>query len=104
MEFTTIGTTTWTAPATATSVTCLVVGGGGSGGGAFDNSAGGGGAGLVRTATMNVTPGQTYNVTVGAGGAGAVRPTYSNPRGSLSSNNMGSAPGGSGIVIISFNT
>jgi hypothetical protein len=94
-QFTTTGSTTWTAPATATSVSYLVVGGGGGGGGAFDNSAGGGGgAGLVLTGTMNVTPGQTYNVNVGTGGAGAIRPSpYSNP--AAAANNNNGSPGNS---------
>lgn len=87
-QFTTSGSVTWTAPATATSVNYLVVGGGGGGGGAYDNSAGGGGGGgLVLTGAMDVTPGQTYNIIVGEGGAGAIRPTYSNPLGQANNNN-----------------
>jgi hypothetical protein len=70
-SFTTIGTTSWTAPAGVTSVEYLVVGGGGGGGNAYDNSAGGGGgAGMVLSGTTSVTPGQSYTVTVGAGGLG----------------------------------
>jgi hypothetical protein len=70
-SFTTVGTTSWTAPAGVTSVEYLIVGGGGGGGNAYDNSAGGGGgAGMVLTGTTSVTPGQSYTITVGAGGAG----------------------------------
>ena len=88
----TSGTTTWTAPSTATSVRYLVVGGGGGGGGAYDNSGGGGGGGgLVLTGTMNVTPGQTYNVTVGAGGDGAIRPTYVSGQGPSVNSSDGSS-------------
>ena len=94
-QFTNVGSTTWVAPATATSVNYLVVGGGAGGGGAYDFSAGGGGgAGLVLTGTKDVTPGQTYTVTVGAGGAGAVRPTYISGQGP-SVNSADGSPGDS---------
>jgi len=100
-QFTASGSTTWTAPASATSVSYLVLGGGAVVGSAFDNSAGGGGGGgLVLTGTMNVTPGQTYNVTVGAGGAGAIRPTYSNPAGSANNNNGSSGNSSSFDIIV----
>ena len=70
-SFTSVGTTTWTAPSGITSVQYLVVAGGGGGGNAYDNSAGGGGgAGMVLTGTTTVVPGQSYTVTVGDGGAG----------------------------------
>ncbi len=62
--FTSVGTTSWVAPAGVTSVQYLVVGGGGGG------NWGGGGAGGFRTGTLSVTPGNSYTVTVGAGGAG----------------------------------
>lgn len=65
-SFTTVGTTSWTAPAGVTSVNYLVVAGGGSGGG--QGPSGGGGAGGVVTGTLAVTPGSSYTVTVGAGG------------------------------------
>ena len=69
--FTSVGTTTWTAPVRTTSVTYLVVGGGGGAGNGYDNAGGGGGgAGMVLTGTLSVTPGQTYTVIVGDGGAG----------------------------------
>jgi len=44
-SFTTVGTTTWTAPDGVTSVEYLVVGGGGGGGNGYDNAGGGGGGG-----------------------------------------------------------
>jgi len=67
-SFTSVGSTTWTAPEGVTSVDYLVVGGGGGGG---DRSGGGGGAGGFRTGTLTVVGGTSYTVTVGAGGAGS---------------------------------
>ena len=70
-SFTTVESTTWTAPAGVTSIEYLVVAGGGSGGGttgSADGSGGGGGAGGYRSVTLTVTPGTAYGVTVGAGG------------------------------------
>ncbi len=66
VSFTSLGTTSWTAPSGVTSVDYLVVAGGGGGGGC----GGGGGGGGVRTGTLSVTPGNSYTVTVGAGGNG----------------------------------
>jgi hypothetical protein len=72
-SFTTVGTTSWTAPTGVTSVQYLVVGGGGGSGGGFDTGGGGGGGGgMVLTGTILVTPGSTYTVTVGDGGAGGI--------------------------------
>ena len=70
-SFTTVETTSWTAPAGVTSVEYLVVAGGGSGGGntgGADGSGGGGGAGGYRAGTLAVVPATSYTVTVGAGG------------------------------------
>jgi hypothetical protein len=70
-SFTSVGTTTWTAPAGVTSVEVLVVAGGGAGGGIGSNytgSAGGGAGGLIYNSNFAVTPGTAYTVTVGAGG------------------------------------
>ena len=69
-SFTTVGTTSWTAPAGVTSVQYLVVAGGGAGGGGVGAYFGGGGAGGLLTGYATVVPGQTYNITVGAGGTG----------------------------------
>ena len=68
--FTTVGTTTWTAPSGVTSVQVLVVGGGGGGG--WHAGGGGGAGGLNDSASYAVTPGTSYTVTVGAGGLGSV--------------------------------
>jgi hypothetical protein len=85
--FTTVGTTTWRAPANVSSISLLVVGGGGGGGAAYPlqsstdginanpnrgGPGGGGGAGgrAVKLTTYSVTPGQTYTIVVGGGGAG----------------------------------
>jgi hypothetical protein len=92
IQFTETGEHTWIAPATVTSVTYLVVGGGGGGGGAYDDAGGGGGGGgLVLSETMNVTPGETYNVTVGSGGAGALRPAYVSGQGASTNSRDGSS-------------
>ena len=67
----TSGTGSWTAPAGVTSVEYLLVGGGGGGGGGTATGAGGGGGGgSVKTGTLEVMEGTTYNYTIGAGGAG----------------------------------
>jgi hypothetical protein len=86
VQFTTVGTTEWTAPSNVSSISLLVVGGGGGGGAAHPlrnaeginanpargGPGGGGGAGgrATKYATYSVTPGQTYTIVVGAGGAG----------------------------------
>lgn len=80
ISFTTVGTTTWTAPAGVTQVEYLVVAGGGGAGNGYDNAGGGGGgAGMVLTGNVAVTPGQSYTVTVGAGGAGGADTRTNNP-------------------------
>jgi len=76
VAFTTVGTTTWTAPAGVTSVNYLVIAGGGGGGSGNissgrTRSGGGGGAGGTLYGTLSVTPGTAYTVTVGQGGTGS---------------------------------
>lgn len=74
-SFTTVGTTSWTAPAGVNRVEVLVVAGGGGGGGGFDTWAGGGGGGaggLIYRQSYAVTPNSSYTVTVGGGGAGGI--------------------------------
>jgi hypothetical protein len=69
--FTSVGSTSWVAPAGVQVVECLVVGGGGGGGNGYDNAGGGGGGGgMVLAGTLTVVPGRSYTVTVGAGGLG----------------------------------
>ena len=71
--FTTLGSSTWTAPAGVNQVEYLVVGGGGGGGNGWDSGGGGGGgAGMVLTGKLSVTPGNAYPIIVGDGGAGGV--------------------------------
>jgi len=86
--FTTVGTTTWTAPADVTSVEVLVVGGGGGGGGesgsAGAGGGGGGAGGLVYNNAFAVTPSTGYTVTVGGGGPGST----SNNSGTAGSNSV----------------
>jgi hypothetical protein len=65
-SFTTMGSSTWTAPADVTSVEVLVVAGGGGGSG--HSSGGGGAGGLIYNTNYPVTPGVTYPIVVGAGG------------------------------------
>jgi hypothetical protein len=70
-SFTTVGTTSWTAPIDVTQIEVLVVAGGGAGGRGTGGGGGGGGAGgVIYNNQYPVTPGQTYTVTVGAGAAG----------------------------------
>lgn len=73
VDFTTVGTTTWTAPTYTIQVQVLVVAGGGGSGGGFDNGGGGGGgAGEVVSTTFAATGGTTYTIVVGDGGAAGV--------------------------------
>lgn len=70
-SFTTVGASTWNAPAYVTTVEYLVVGGGGGGGNGYDTGGGGGGgAGMVLSGNTAVISGSTYSINVGAGGAG----------------------------------
>ena len=91
IEFTTVGSTKWTAPPGVTSVEYLVVGGGGGSGGGFDYSGGGGGGGgMVLTGHLDVTPGTVYNITVGDGGEGgtSIRSPVSETDGSSGGNSV----------------
>ncbi len=78
--FTTVGSTTWSAPALRSVVEYLIVGGGGGGGGGFDTGGGGGGgAGMVLTGTFRSGISETYTVVVGAGGAASTNAYPSAP-------------------------
>jgi hypothetical protein len=100
--FTTVGTTTWTAPTYVTSVEYLVVGGGGGGGGGHDTGGGGGGGGgMVLTGSISITAGSVYNIQVGSGGAASTNnyPTIRETNGGVGGNSLFSeivALGGSG--------
>lgn len=62
--------TSWTVPATITSIDAVVVAGGGGGGGGTNAGGGGGGAGgVIIQDSISVTPGESLSATVGAGGA-----------------------------------
>lgn len=88
-SFTSVGTTSWTAPVGVTSVEYLVVGGGGGGGNGYDTGGGGGGAGgMVLTGTLSVIPGNTYTVTVGSGGDGGPVNYPSNQNGNAGGNSV----------------
>jgi hypothetical protein len=107
--FTTVATTTWTAPIGVTTVEYLIVAGGGGGGNGYDNAGGGGGgAGMVLSGIISVIPGTAYTITVGAGGAGGagdqttpVNPGRTNADGSVGSNSVFSSitalGGGAGL-------
>ncbi len=72
--YTTAGSGTWLAPAGVSSVTAECWGGGGAGGGATGNPASGGGGGggsYVKTSSISITSGLSYNYSVGAGGTGS---------------------------------
>lgn len=78
--FTSVGTTSWTAPSNVTSVEYLVVAGGGGGGNGYDSGGGGGaGGGMVLSGITTVTPGDNYTVTVGSGGTGGADTRTNNP-------------------------
>jgi len=72
-SFTSLGSTTWTAPLDVTSVEVLVVGGGGgannSSGG--NSTGGGGGGGVIYNTNYPVVPGVAYPIIIGAGGTPA---------------------------------
>ncbi len=70
-----LGSGTFVAPASITSVEYVVVGGGGAGGGSAGPSGrGGGGAGGYRSATGYTIPAGTYSIQVGAGAGNANSP------------------------------
>jgi len=99
-SFTTVGTTTWTAPAGVTSVSVVAVGGGGGGVGHsyYSNygGTGGGGGALVYVNNITVIPGNSYRVDVGNGGSLV----------NYTSTGLGRAanPGGASIFYDSENT
>ena len=71
--FTTVETTTWTAPAGLTQAEVLVVGGGGGATGTTTNGlkgGGGGAGGVVHDADYPITAATVYDLSVGGGGAG----------------------------------
>jgi len=69
VEFTTVGTTTWTVPSAVFSISIFCVGGGGGG---FTGTSGlaGGAGGNTSYTTISVVPGSVYTINVGAGGTG----------------------------------
>lgn len=67
--FTTVGTFTWVAPASVTSVSVVAVGGGAGARNGSPNYQNGGGGGLGYTNSITVVPGTSYTVEVGDGGA-----------------------------------
>ena len=72
-NFTSLGTSVWTAPSNCKKVQVLVIGGGAGGAGG-----GGGAGGFIEVSDYIVTPGNPYTVTVGAGGNGSATGGSSN--------------------------
>lgn len=72
VTFTSVGSNTWTAPASLTLAKVLLVGGGGGAGAARGNGQGGygGGAGIIYSPTTTITGGTTYTIVVGGTGCG----------------------------------
>jgi hypothetical protein len=93
-SFTSVGTTSWTAPTGVTQVEVLVVAGGGGGG--ADRAGGGGAGGVIYNSAYPVIPGNSYLVTVGAGGAGATIDTNKGSNGGNSVFDLLTAIGGGG--------
>lgn len=80
VTFTTVETTSWTAPTNIFTVTYLVVAGGGGSGGGYDTGAGaGGGGGMVLTGSLTIVPGESYSVVVGDGGSAGISDRTSLP-------------------------
>lgn len=97
--FTSVGTTSWTAPSGVSSLDYLVVAGGGGGGGGYDTGAGGGGSGgMVLTGTLSITPGASYTVIVGNGGIASIT-NYTNGPKETNGGNGGNSQFGSIIAL-----
>ncbi len=104
MTYSTQGTSTWTAPASVTSVTVQCWGPGGNGGNGTTTSysgggGGGGGAYAVRN-SATVVPGNSYTIVVGGGGS-TTQTTFGSgvcaaDYGQVGYINMFPSPGGSG--------
>ena len=105
VDFTTVGSTTWSVPSGITVINAMLLGGGGGGGGAaFENGTsngdtsgggGGGGGGILLLQNINTAYLSTYSkslpLTIGAGGSGgAAISTGSN---SINAGNAGSVGG-----------
>lgn len=88
VNFTSVGTTSWTAPANVYSAEILVVAGG-AGGGGYVAGGGGGAGGIIYRPNFPVVPGASYTVTVGAGGVGG--------RNSLGSGSIDGLAGGNSV-------
>lgn len=101
LSFTTPGVSAWVVPLGVSRVYVRIIGGGGGGGTRTaaqpTGAAGGGGGGGICERWVNVTPGQSINVTVGAAGLGATSASTPGGNGGASSlGAFGSASGGTG--------
>lgn len=63
----------WTVPKGCTKIEVFLVGGGGAGGSNSHASGGGGGGGQTVNTTLDVAPGQIYNVIIGKGGTNVLQ-------------------------------
>lgn len=112
VTFSSVGTTSWTAPTGLTSARVLVVAGGGAGGtrnsgispGGTDGGAGGGAGGMVDVPSFPISPGSPYSIQVGGGGGNNSNPgpaqgspgtpSYFGPLTAIGGGGGGAGPGG----------
>jgi hypothetical protein len=89
VNYTTVGSTTFTLPSTANPlVQYLVVAGGGSGGDGNGGGGGGGAGSMIEGTYTSLTPGSSYTVTIGDGGAAHGSSGGDNNTGSLGGNSV----------------
>jgi hypothetical protein len=98
VTFTSVGSNTWTAPASLTLAKVLLVGGGGGAGNARGNGQGGygGGAGIIYSPTTTITGGTTYTLVVGGAGCGGCAYEQSGNSGGVTTGFGGTAGNGGG--------
>jgi hypothetical protein len=83
VTFSTVGSRTWSVPASVTTARILLIAGGGGGGN--DNGGGGGGGGFVSDSSVSLSPGTLMTVVVGNGGAGSANVAATGSNGGNSS-------------------
>ena len=83
VTFSTVGSRTWSVPASVTTARILLIAGGGGGG--DDNGGGGGGGGFVTDSSVSLSPGTLMTVVVGNGGAGSANVAATGSNGGNSS-------------------
>lgn len=103
VEFTTVGTTTWTVPQGVDSISAVCVGGGGRGFASNSGASGGRGGDLRYATYIAVTPGEVLSITVGSGGTASDRKGYPSSINRGSTELLSAAGGGPGLLY-SFTT